>query len=49
MTMGEVIELGNPLKNIQMLADALRERYQADKVTIRVVAEDGQILEWVSR
>ena len=47
--MGEVIEIGNPLKNIQMLADALKARYQADRVTIRIESPDGQILEWSSR
>jgi hypothetical protein len=47
--MGEVIELGHPLKNIQMLCEALRERYGADRVTIRIESPDGQTLEWMSR
>lgn len=47
--MGEVIEMANPLKNIQMLADALKARYQADRVTIKIESPDGQTLEWVSR
>ena len=47
--MGDVIEIRNPLKNIQMLCDVLKERYNAERVTIKIVLQDKQTLDWKSK